>query len=137
MSFAVRGRRGFLLIESMAGLVLLLVLVSLTAGAIRGIASARIEAERRQWAIEAASNVMEAVAALPRQAFGRERLGALALDSEVSKELPEASLTIDVGEADRDGLREVVVAVSWRSISGKPATARLIAWFATSEGARR
>ena len=134
----MRRRRGFILLEVMAGLVLLLALVAIAIRTVGAVAAARRETERRQRAIEAAANLMERISALPRDDLTKARLDQLALDPETLAELPTPMLTIDLGPVEEHRLRRVVVAVTWRTASGRRALpARLAAWFGPIGEARK
>lgn len=133
-------RRGAMLLESVAALMVLLMAMAATVRLIGVAAEARERAERRQFAAEAAANVLERVAGLPTSGRTAERISGLELGPEAARRLPGARLSVAMAgpaAGDPPGLGRVVVEVRWRGAGGRDeAPVRLTAWLANGEGGR-
>lgn len=125
-------RRGALLLEIVLSGTLLLVTMFSVVQLLGWMASERRAAERRQWAVQAAANALEHLAALPVAQLTPERLAAQALDPESSRLLPGGHLSATLADPEPDdpaGLRRLSVAVTWRGVGGRAESpARLTAW---------
>jgi hypothetical protein len=126
-----KSRRGFLIVEVTAGVLLLLAVLTMTVQLLAWSGGARREARRRQWALHESRNVLDLVAALPPEAITTEALAARKLGGRAERALPGGTLTLtadDLGAGDLPS-RRVAVAISWRGRSGEPvAPVRLVAW---------
>lgn len=123
-------RRGFLLIEVTAGLLLLLAVMAMTVQLLAWSGAARRDARHRQWALHEAQNVLDLATSLPPEALTTESLAARNLGDRAAKALPggELKVTAEAEAGDFPSTR-VMVAVSWRGRSGEPVSPlRLVGW---------
>lgn len=124
-------RRGYGLVE--LAMAILLVLVAMTL-LVRGLALAGAErrvADRRLWAVEAASNVLERIAAEPFEGLTADAARALAAGAQADRVLPGAEWEVAV-DADRGApvpAKRVALKLRWKDRSGGfVAPVRLTAW---------
>ncbi len=132
---------GALLLESVAAVIVLFAAMAATVRLLGVVADSRRSAENRQFAVEAAANAMERIAALPVEERTSKRLEQVGFDPESARRLPEGRLRAAFSSAaktsDTPELARVVVDVHWRGAAGRSeAPVRLTAWFAT-QGAER
>lgn len=132
-AFANRSR-GALLLEAVAAALVLFAAMGATIRLLSVMVDSRRQTDHRQFAIEAAANVMERIAALPAEERTAERLDRITLDPEAARRLPEGRLRValsDPGANDPNGLGRLIVEVRWRGASGRDeAPVRLTAWLA-------
>lgn len=115
-------RRGALLVESVAAVIVLIAALGVTVRLLGFVASERRSAERRQFAAQAAANAMEQIAALDWDDLTPDRLAQVRLDDTPAALLPGGRLAATVhepGESDPPGVRRVRVEVRWRGSSGQ------------------
>jgi hypothetical protein len=97
----------------------------------------RRAADRRLWAVEAASNVLERAAAEPFDAVTAEKVRALADEAEAGRVLPGAAWEFDVREEPGAPVasKRVTVRLRWKDRSGGwDAPVRLTAWVFRERG---
>jgi Tfp pilus assembly protein PilV len=124
------GRRGFTLLEvTLAGL-LLVVLMAITVQMLGWVVSERRAAERRQWAIQEAANVMERLVVQPWDELTSDVEEAIDLSPQASAVLPDAELQVTVAaEPDQPDAKRLSVAVRWRPRPDQAAVqVRLTSW---------
>jgi hypothetical protein len=130
LKFQICDRRGFTLLEvSLAGL-LLVVLMAITVQMLAWVASERRAADRRQWAIQEAANVMEHLAARPWENLTADHVASIELSAPARDVLPEAELQVTVVvEPDQPNAKRLGVTVRWHPRPEQPAAqARLTSW---------
>lgn len=138
MNRPIRGerRRGYALLETVGGAVVLIVAVGVTVRMLGWVAAERRSAERRQWATHEAANAMERLAGRPWETLTAESVGAESLSPSALEILPGGRLGVALKE---DGaLKRLTVEVRWRGRSGADeAPVRLSAWVARGKEDRR
>jgi predicted small integral membrane protein len=123
-------RRGFLLIEVVGGLMLLMAVLAMTVQLLAWSGATRREARHRQWALHEAQNVLDLLTALPTESLTTESLAARKLGARAETALPGGVLkvTTEAEDGEFPSLR-VMVTVTWRGRSGEPVSPlRLVAW---------
>lgn len=123
-------RRGFLLIEVVGGLMLLLAVLAMTVQLLAWSGAARREARHRQWALHESQNVLDMVTSLPPEALTTESLAARKLGERAETALPGGLLKVTTEAEDGEfPSTRVMVTVTWRGRSGEPVSPlRLVAW---------
>lgn len=131
MIVAGESRRGVTLFEVSAAGILLAAAMVMSLQVLGSIAANERAAERRQWAVQEAANVLERLAALDWAEVTPERAAAAELSAPAREALPGGQLVVEVtGPADDTAdAKRIVVEVRWRNQSGSRATAvRIVAW---------
>ncbi len=127
-----RARRGSLLAEVAVSGVLLMVAMGLTVKVLGWMATERRAWDRRQWAEQEVSNLMEEATSLPFAEVTAARLKSLKLSPQSESLLPAAEFRIDVTDNDPAGgpdSKRVAIHLRWRNRGGEPdAPARLTTW---------
>lgn len=128
-------RRAFTLVE-VATTVLLLGVVFGTVGSVLVAANRRGRlAEQRRMALQAASNLLEDLTALPWDDLPE---ASPALPTDVRSALPDAALDVRIEPMTEADVRRLVVEIRWRDASGQEvAPARLVTWVHRDGGLRR
>lgn len=123
-------RRGFLLIEVTAGMLVLLTVLAMTVQLLASAGAVRRDLRHRQWALQEARNVLDLATSLPPDALTNEALAARNLGERAAKALPNGTLTVTAEPEDGEfPSTRIMVAVSWRGRSGEPvAPLRLVGW---------
>ncbi len=126
-----RPRRGFTLPEVAIAAFVLVVAMGLSVKVLGWLGTERRAADRRQWAIQATSNVMERIVSEPFDRVTVETARALADKAEASRALPGADWEIAI-EDDRDAPvpgRRISLRLRWKERSAEPvAPVRLTSW---------
>ena len=122
-------RRGITLIELGVAVVVLIAVMTVTVHVLAGSIAERREAERREWAIQEASNVMERVTALPWDEIQPGSSASLRLSRRAREALREGSLSIHVAVDPSGEAKRVNIEVQWANRAGGPhKPVRLSAW---------
>ena len=134
-----RSRRGFLLVEFAAAMLVLAVAMAVTVQILGWLAAERRSAERRQSAADEAANVLERLTLRPWDDLTPEAVRGVPLSDQARRVLPDGALSVQVAEAGKDvAMKRITVEVRWRDRAGgatKPV--RLTAWVARRGRARR
>ena len=103
------------------------------------VASERRAADRRQWAVQEAANVMERLAAQPWERLTSEQAAAVELSATARQVLPDAQLEVNVvNEPEQPTAKRLLVAVQWQRRPGQPvARVALVSWVYRREGAEK
>ena len=133
-------RRGFTMIEMVAGAAILAVLLAVSMEFFHATALYRRAARQRELATQEVANLMERLAAIPWQDLTPEKGGQVRLSDAARRALPGAKLTIEVSSpaderAGEPPAKRIAVALAWEDQSrrlGRPM--RLSAWRYRNEG---
>lgn len=140
-------RRGFTMIELVAGAAILVGLLAVSLQFFHATALHRRTTRQREVALQELANVMERLAVIRWQDLTTEKARQVQLSDVASRSLPGATLTIEVSQpaadksaADKSAAEEppakrIVVALAWEDQSrrlGRPI--RLSAWRYRNEG---
>ena len=127
-----RRRPGWALAELVLATVALMAAMGVTVKAVGWVARERRAADRRSWALNAASNVLERVGGEPFEGVTPDRVRAIAEAAGAAGVLPEAAWDVEV--ADDPGSptvagRRVSVRLRWKDRSGDwTGPVRLTSW---------
>jgi hypothetical protein len=126
------------LVEVALTVFLLAAAMTTTVKVLGWVAVERREAERRQYAVQEVSNLMERLTALPWGRVTPDAARALTLSEEVRGKLPGPELDIDVDESNAGrGEKRLAIRLRWQNRAGAWETpVRLTAWIARRGGAR-
>jgi hypothetical protein len=127
---ARRVRSGVMLLEVLAGVVLLLAAIGLVVQILAGEAAAQRAIQHKLFAFELLTNIMEEQTALPFEAVTPQSLAQLKLPPEAQQLLPQATLTAAVvpSEGSIPGKR-LTLELRWQERTGESSKpVRLIAW---------
>jgi len=126
-----RRRRAYGLVEVGMAVMLVMAAMSLMVKALGVVANERREADRRLWAVEAASNVLERVSAEPFDGITRKIVDEIAAGVHAERVLPGATWESAV-EDDRGApvpAKKVSLRLHWNDRSKGPgAPVRLTTW---------
>lgn len=129
-------RRGYAMLETIGGLVVLVMALAMTVRLIGWVAAERRAAERRSWALVEAANVMERLAGRPWDDLTARSVAAEPLGPTARDLLPGGRLSVRLTEAD--GLKRITVEVHWHGRSGlDEAPVHLTAWVGPRREAQR
>jgi hypothetical protein len=121
-----------MLAEVAMSAVMLIIAMTLTVKVLGWMGTEHRAWDRRQWAAQEASNLMEQVTARPFDAVTIEALKGLTLSAQARRLLPDAELDPDVAENDSaggPGSKRVSVRLRWRDRSGGwDSPVRLTTW---------
>jgi hypothetical protein len=127
-----RKRRGSLLAEGAISGVLLIVAMSLTLRVLGWVGAERRSWDRRQWAMQEISNVMEELSSRPFESVTAESLTHLALSPQARTWLPGAELEAKVEEnhsTGGPGSKRLAIGLRWRNQAGEwDSPVRLVSW---------
>lgn len=122
--------RGFTLLEVAVAAAVLVLLMAVTVQMLGWAAAERRAAERRQWALQEATNVLERLTAQSWDSLTAEAVASVELSSQARAVLPDAELKIEV--TNRPGppsAKQLVVDVRWQRPAGQSvASVRLSSW---------
>ncbi len=121
-------QRGALLLETAAGGALLAIAFLLVLRLVGWVAIDRRDADRRQVAVELASNVLERLSAQPAESWRSRTDPVETIQPECGRLLVGGSVEVSVEDADPPGLKRVCVIVRW---PGAAAPQRLTAWISS------
>jgi hypothetical protein len=134
------GRRAFTTCEVALAVFLLAVAMTTTVHVLGWVAAERRGAERRQWALQEAANVMEHLSALSWEHTDAESARAVVLSEEIRRKLPGPELTIDVDDHGAGGAaseKRLAVRLRWRNRAGGwESPVRLTAWVTRPRSSR-
>lgn len=123
-------RRGFTLLEVSVAAAVLVMLMAVTVQMLGWAAGERRAAERRQWALQEATNVLERLTAQSWASLTAEAVASVELSPQARAVLPDAELKIEV--TSRPGppsAKQLVVDVRWQRPAGQSvASVRLSSW---------
>jgi hypothetical protein len=121
-----------MLAELAMSAVMLMVALALVVKVLGWVAAERRGAERREWAVQEASNLLETMTAGPFESVTAEAAARAALSPQARQMLPGAELKLDVARDDAAGgadSKRVTVRIRWRDRSGSWDTpVRLSTW---------
>jgi Tfp pilus assembly protein PilV len=123
-------RRAFTMIEVAITSLLLLIGMTVTLQVLGWVASERRAADRRQYAIHEAANIMERLAARPWDQLTTGAVKDLALSESARQTLPGAELSVAAEETGEPiGSKRLSLRLRWRNRAGGwEAPIRLSAW---------
>lgn len=134
----MRNRRGFTMLEMVAGAAILMVLLAVSMQFLHATAVHRRATRQREVALEEMANLMERLAAIRWPDLTTERARQVQLSDVARHALPGAALTIEVTQpAQEPSAKRIAVALAWEDQSrrlGRPM--RLSAWRYRNEGGR-
>lgn len=120
-------RRGFTLLELTLTVGMVAVAMMLTVRVLGWVAAERRATERRQYALQEASNLLDRLASRPFDRVTPESARAVALPEAARAALPGAELAVTVDGGD--DTRRVAVRLRWRGRGGEwEAPVRLTTW---------
>lgn len=127
-----RSRRGSLLAEVAMSSVMLMIAMSLTVKVLGWVGVERRAWDRRQWAAQEVSNLMEEATSRPFGDVRTASLKGLAISPHARALLPGAELATEVAENDPaggPGSKRVAIRLRWHNRSGEwDAPVRLTSW---------
>ncbi len=127
-----RQRRGSLLAEVAMSSVLLMIAMTLTVKVLSWVGAERRASDRRQWATQEVSNLMEQATSRPFEDVTVTSLRNLKISPQARALLPDAELTAEVAENDHaggPGSKRLAMRLKWHNRSGEwDAPVRLTAW---------
>ena len=126
----ISGRRGFTLLELAAAGVLMAAALVVCVQVLGWIALERRAADRRQWATQEVSNVMEHLTTRSWDELTAEAAQGVQLSQSASEVLPEAELHADVTISEMEpAAKRITVELRWRNRAGEfDAPVRLTTW---------
>jgi Tfp pilus assembly protein PilV len=127
-----RTRRGYALVEVAMSVLILIAAMSLALKLVAWVAAERRTADRRLWAVQEVSNVMERLTSEPFDKVTTEKAKALVEEAGAPRVLPGANWSVEVVEQaagpETPGKR-VALQLRWKTRSGEwDAPVRLSAW---------
>ena len=126
-----RPRRGFGLAELAISAMVVMVAMGVTVKVLGWVATERRAADRREWAVQTVSNVLERVGSEPFDRVTTETVKTIAAATTRDRALPDAVWEVAV-EDDKDApipSRRVSLQLRWKERSGGwGAPVRLTAW---------
>lgn len=130
LKYQIRKHRGFTLLELSVAGVLLAAAMVVSVQILGWIALERRAADRRQWATQEVSNVMEHLATRHWDDLTPETADGVQLSRQAQEVLPGAELHADVTSAQTEpGVRRITVELKWRNRAGEfDAPVRLTTW---------
>jgi hypothetical protein len=120
-SSALRGRKGSMLADVAMSAVMLMIAMTLTVKVLGWMGIEHRAWDRRQWAAQEASNLMEQATARPFDGVSTATLKELSLSPQALRLLPGAELSVNVVENDQAGgpnSKRVGVRLRWKDRSG-------------------
>ncbi len=127
-----RQRRGSLLAEIAMSSVLLMIAMSLTVKVLGWMGVERRSWDRRQWAAQEVSNLMEEATSRPFEDVTSASLKGLAISPQAQALLPGAELAAEVAASDPaggPGSKRVAIRLHWHNRSGEwDAPVHLTSW---------
>ena len=127
----LRSRRGYGLFELAIAIFLLSVVLGVMVKVVNGVGIERRAADRRLFAIQEASNLMERLTSEPFDTLSNERAKVISEGSLPKKSLPDASWQIDVSELKGGPLpaKRLSVRLRWKDRSqGWDSPVSLTSW---------
>ena len=118
---AVRARKGSFLAEVAMSAVMLMIAMTLTVKVLGWLGTEHRAWDRRQWAAQEASNLMEQATARPFDAVTTAALKELSLSPQARRLLPGAELKLEVVENDPaggPGSKRLSVQLRWQDRAG-------------------
>jgi hypothetical protein len=127
-----RARRGSLLAEVAMSGVMLMIAMALTVKVLGWVGVERRSWDRRQWAAQEISNLMEEATSRPFEDVTTASLKGLAISPQARALLSAAELATEVAENDTaggPGSKRVAIRLRWHNRSGEwDAPVRLTSW---------
>ncbi|WP_250846990.1 hypothetical protein [Aquisphaera insulae] len=127
-----RMRPAFILAELAMSAAMFMIAMFLIVKVMGWVAAERRGAERREWAVQEASNLLETFTARPFESVTSEAASRVALSTHARGVLPGAELKAEVvadGAAGGPGSKRVSLVLRWRDRSGGwAAPVRLTTW---------
>jgi Tfp pilus assembly protein PilV len=126
-----RPRRGYALVEVAISILIAMTAMVVMVKVLGWLGAERRSADRRGWAVQAASNVLERVAAEPFDRVTAETVKSIAAATGATKALPDAAWEIDVAdEPDKPvASKRVGLSLRWKERSGGwSSPVRLTSW---------
>jgi hypothetical protein len=112
--------------------VLLIIAMALSIRVLGWVGAERRAWDRRQWAAQEITNLMEVATSRPFEEVNSSRLKNLTLSAQAQALLPGAELATEVAENDPaggPGSKRVAIRLRWRNRSGEwDAPVRLASW---------
>ncbi len=125
-------RRGSLLAEVAMSGVLLMIAMGITVKVLGWVSAERRAWDRRQWAAQELSNLMEQATSRPFEEVTTTTLKSLKLSPQARAMLPDADFTTEVADSDSaggPGSKRLAMRLRWHNRSGEwDAPARLTSW---------
>lgn len=125
-------RGGYVLLELAMAVVLLLAALSLVVKVLSWVGGERRAADRRLWAVQEVSNVLETLSGEPYGKLSKERVEQLTRVRHAAEVLPEADWRVEVTEdaAGAAPAKRVTLGLRWRTRSGEwSAPVRVTSWY--------
>lgn len=130
-------RRGYGMAEVAVALLLLMVAMNLMVRILGVVGTERRASDRRLWAVETASNVLERASSEPFDAVTAKAVRAIADEADVAKVLPGAAWDVAV-EADKEATvvaKKIALRLRWKERSGEwTSPVRLSTWVYRGKG---
>lgn len=125
-----RPRGGYTLIELALSLLVLLAAMGVTVRVLGWVGKDRRAADRRQWAVQTAGNVMERVSAGPFEKVTTGEANTIAAAAGAGRVLPDAAWEVAVDEVKEPAPgKRVTLRLRWRETGlGLSGPVRLTAW---------
>lgn len=129
-------RRGYMLMETMAGAAVLAVLITICLQMFASLSISRRAAERRAMALQEAANTIERVSALSWDEITSEKLATMTMTPSVQELLVGGALKLTLRPVETaPPAKQVQVEITWRNdTGGTDAPVRLNYWFYAQPG---
>ena len=129
-------RRGYMLMETMAGAAILAVLITVCLQMFASVSVSRRASERRAMALQEAANTIERISALPWDQITIENLTAMKLAPSAQEHLAGATLKLLLRPIETIPFaKQVQVEITWQNdAGGMDAPVRLNYWFYPQPG---
>jgi len=125
-------RRGSLMVEAAASVMMLAIAMTLTLKVVGWVALEHRATDRRQLAMTEAANLMERLTTTPYDELTPDRVKTIALSSETKASLPDPALHLEVNGDDASGgkgSKKISLRIQWRNrADGWDAPLRLTSW---------
>ena len=122
-------RRGTTVIEITTALVVLAATMSIIVPVVGTLVICRQNAEKRHWAVQETSNIMERITSQVWEQVTPESVQNLQLSEQAREMLPQGKLNVRVEvELDDSAAKRVTAVVSWRTMEDALQPVRLTAW---------
>lgn len=136
MRASIKRRSGVLLLDAAIATAVLVIAMSLTLQVVDRVAAQRRAADRRQLAVQCASNVMERLAARSWDGLAVGQVVDMVVDDDLTAAIPEAICQARIDDVKatngkpRD-MRKITVDLRWRDRAGaNQSNVRLVTWVA-------
>ena len=126
-----RPRRGYTLLELAVSVMVLMTAMIVSVRVLGWVGNERRASDRRQWALQTASNVLERVSREPFERVTPETVKSIAAATAAERALPDPAweVAVDVVKGEATPSKRVTLGLRWKERSGElGAPVRLTSW---------